>query len=255
MSWLGKQWTDVKGNAKWDIFKYIVAGLFTALGLTGYAARHWFFSLSLTEQVLCSALVLISTLMFLFAVLYSRERKRPRILIHDSLGNENTPTFLMPRELSIIDTKTSVAGANRLSIIQDVVSGPEGGISLRLKNTGLETLRMCRLRLLMFASFHEELRQFRKPTFHPFYLMTADRLEPNQVSNDKWLVRLRPTPSTLAIPTGDSNYENIQYRGTWKAHLAVTADGLSYEHTIYIKWVPGENPTLVHEKELPFAGS
>src|SRR2546426_505688 len=118
MSWLKDQWKDVKGNAKWDLFKKAFALLAAAIIYLLYALRDWLSSLSLPVKILSGALLICVVICFLLLILLNQARKRPYITITDSKGNAQTSSFLLPRELIDARGKAKVSGTltiNRLA--------------------------------------------------------------------------------------------------------------------------------------------
>jgi hypothetical protein len=251
MSWLKKQWDDVRGNAKWDIFKkagVIILALLTGIGIL---LRRWLLGLSLAVQLLTIAVVILSLAFLVVLILLLRERRRPRITISDG----SLPPFIFPREMSSSGTATvkgtlTVGQLSPQSIAfkYQTVTGGIPGISVWIENNDIKPIEQCQLILASFSTYHESRRQFRKPTFEPIALFPRPiTLEPEgkrRTSEGIFLARITQVDkSEIQIPTRDNNL--IKTEGTFRAVFQIKAGDTSYRDELYFKWTPGTIPEVI----------
>ncbi len=144
-----------------------------------------------------------------------------------------------------VHTYGALSVAN-LPVRYQMSDGAGGGITVRLENTGLEPLDDCRLTLISFASYHAEMKQFRRPSFQPLALIRSAKLNPEEVSADKWLARGSTDMMAARIPSGGpSEYRDNREPGIWRATFRVESGKASYEDSFCVEWQPGRCPAVV----------
>jgi hypothetical protein len=194
----------------------------------------------LAVQILSACLFLLSIACIVLGALLLEARKRPFVTFSGP-----TPEFLLPRKESSIGRSPETLSPKILVVKHELSKGAGGGLALRLENRGLTALENCRLKLISFASYHQELKQFRKPSFEPLILISTGKLEPEETTGEQWLARTNNDLITLRIPSGtQSEFRDQRSGGTWKAVFSVEAGSMSYEDYLLVEWQPGKEVTF-----------
>ncbi len=243
--WLNRQWADIRGNAKWDLTKWLATPLICGLLAAGYSLWSKFRPLSLPVQVLSVVTILLSFgCMGLFGLLL-REKKRnsKEQPIKRSPPFESALVVSQNTGGSLATSDSKILTAKSLRIKYEPTGRTRGGVRLRLVNVGIKVLQNCRLKITMFSIYNTEYRAFAEPTFAPSNLINVPKLEPGQETDDKWLARVVAS-ETIRVPQSGGNYFDHHTGGRWRANFIVEADGILYEDYCELSWQPGHDVEL-----------
>ena len=251
LNWLKKQWADVRGNAKWDVFKYAAFAFFALL--TGLVVwfRSWYLGLSVAVQVLSILLTLSILLNLALALLLVLERRHPTIKFP-----EQPPDFLLPRPTQVVSGKgdakailtVGTLSPKTLSLNYRVDSTGMRGISIWLENNGVEPIPDCQLVLISLSTWHAAQMQFRRPTFDPVALFrNLVTLQPegkNRCSDAIWLARVSQSDAKeIEVPAKANT--RLTSGGVYRAIFQVKAGDSSYQDEIHFRWNPGNTPEVI----------
>jgi hypothetical protein len=239
MNWFQRQWTDIRGNAKW----WLLGGLGTASAGVRTFFWEWFTSASVPVRILLGVVGGETALLILAGIALSnvrKARKGPNVLpLEQQINLAQTP---VKRSVSKFTLKDRLAfGA------EDKVDS-EFAIRVYMDNVDTARIENYRLLLTVLGKWHPVRQEFRQPTFMPLCLIDSVDLEPERSSAHVLLVRLTDLSATeLELPTGARlrQRERCRTGGRWQADFNIEGGEERYSQQVVFDWWPGSAPTLV----------